>query len=172
MLFIYLQVFSSIICLGVNAIFQILLCRYFPGYGLLKSLVLGFVVGFISLLLLNYFMFTENLSNFASGIPPSIISYTAFGYCYFHFVNLGETARRIRILRELYESENGLTMQEILERYNAKQIIDARLSRLLNTGQIVTKGGRYFAGKPLMLIASKAIILLKLLVLGKKSEFG
>ena len=36
------------------------------------------------------------------------------GYCYFHFVNLGETARRVRIVRELWQSEDnrvGLTVK-------------------------------------------------------------
>jgi hypothetical protein len=98
-------------------------------------------------------------------------SYSALGYCYFHFVNLGETARRIRLLRELSESKNGLSVNEILERYNAKEIIENRLNRLLKSGQVVYKNNRYYIGKPVMLFMSKMILFAKRFILGKSSEF-
>jgi predicted transcriptional regulator len=101
----------------------------------------------------------------------NIASYSALGYCYFHFVNLGETARRIRLLSELNESKNGLSVDEILQRYNAKEIIENRLSRLLKSGQVIHKDNRYYIGKPVMLFMSKMIVLAKLFILGKSSEF-
>jgi len=100
-----------------------------------------------------------------------MITYCTLSYCYFHFVNLGETARRIRIIRELYDSKNGLTMEEILERYDAGDIIEKRIGRLLNNGQIIYKEGKYFAGNSTMLLMNRAMVLMKLVVLGKRSEF-
>lgn len=93
------------------------------------------------------------------------------GYCYFHFINLGETARRIRILRELYDRKEGLSMEEIFKRYNAKEIFERRIARLINNGQIIYKDGKYYIGKPIMLLMAKMIVTMKLILLREKSEF-
>ncbi|MDD5505564.1 MAG: hypothetical protein PHR73_02265, partial [Candidatus Omnitrophica bacterium] len=92
-------------------------------------------------------------------------------YCYFNFINLGETGRRIRLLRELYDSGSGLNKEEILSRYNAEEVVVLRMKRLVNNHQIILRAGRYYVGSPVMLLIAKAIVLMKLVVLGKKSEF-
>ncbi|MDD5465380.1 MAG: hypothetical protein PHP73_03450 [Candidatus Omnitrophica bacterium] len=101
----------------------------------------------------------------------NLIIYFCLSYCYFNFINMGETARRIRLLRELGEAPAGLTKGDILKRYNAQEIINIRINRLMNNSQIVLRNGRYYVGSPVMLFISKAIVLMKLVVLGKKSEF-
>ena len=110
-------------------------------------------------------------AGFAARLPADILCYGAFGYCYFHFINLGETARRIRLVRELYESPDGLSEADLLRRYNSREILAARMSRLLANGQIISRGGRYFTGKPIVLLIARLMALMKLLVTGKKSEF-
>jgi hypothetical protein len=45
------------------------------------------------------------------------------------------------------------------------------MRRLVNNRQILLAGGRYYVGSPVMLLIAKAIVLMKLVVLGKKSEF-
>ena len=67
--------------------------------------------------------------------------------------------------------ENGLSEEEILQRYNAEEIVTKRLGRLIKNGQIICKNNRYYIGKPLMLFISKLIVSMKILVLSKKSEF-
>jgi hypothetical protein len=42
---------------------------------------------------------------------------------------------------------------------------------LLNNGQIILRNDRYFAGKSVMLNISKLIVLMKLVILGKRSEY-
>ena len=93
-------------------------------------------------------------------------------YCYFHFVNLGETARRIRILTELWESGDGLSRNEILERYDASHIVNVRLQRMINKKQIIVENGRYYIGKPIMLYMARAIVMMKLVLLRRRSELG
>lgn len=139
-----------------------------------KSLILGFLGGFLCLLILEFYIFSilkSLLIDFYLVFVANVITYSALGYCYFHFINWGETSRRIRILRELYESDNGLTFAEILERYNAKEIIQVRFLRLLANGQIIIKDGSLFIGKKTVLLIAKIVVFLKLLILGKKSEF-
>lgn len=154
----YWQIFIPVICLLLNVLTQVLLFRLSPGIGLLKSIYLGFSVGFIGIIFFGFYI-------------TNLIIYALLAYCYFHFVNLGETARRIRLLRELYDSKAGLTMEEILKQYNANEIITKRIHRLLNNGQILLKDDRYYIGNKVMLWITKTIVLAKLLILGKKSEF-
>lgn len=156
-----MHIFSSIIGLAANVISQVCISRYIPRFGLLKSILVGFIFGMCILLFLS-------LSGNISSLLVNGITYSALGYGYFHFINLGETARRIRILRELYDSKEGLSMAEILERYNAKEIIEKRINRLINSGQIIYRNGRYYIGKPTMLLIARIIATMKLIVLGRE----
>jgi len=125
-MFHFLNVICPLLGLLINAISQVLLCRYARGFGLLKSIFVGFGCGFIMVISIeaaNYFTTAVSIAHLLGQLFVCMITYGALSYCYFHFVNLGETARRIRILRELYDSKDGLSMKEILIRYNAKDII-------------------------------------------------
>lgn len=146
--------------LSVNAAVQVAISR--AGVPLLRSIFTGFAAGLVPLF---YF------SGLTARLPADLLCYGAFGYCYFHFINLGETARRIRLVRELYESPGGLSEAELLQRYNSREILAVRMARLLGSGQLVSRGGRYFTGKPAVLLMAKTITFLKLVIIGKKSEF-
>lgn len=117
-----------------------------------------------------YLAVARIFSDFLSIAVANTITFTSLAYSYFHFVNLGVTARRIRLLIELMDLNDGLTLDEILLRYNAKEMVKNRLDRLLRSGQVIEKDSRYFIGKPVMLLMSNIIVLMKILVLGKKSE--
>jgi hypothetical protein len=171
----FLHAFSSVIGLTVNVVSQVLAARYMRQSGLLKSVFIGFASGVCGLLFLEWlccpgacFFSAENIFS----VFASIITYSALGYGYFHFVNLGETARRIRILRELADSENGLSVKEILLRYNAKNMIEARLGRLIRSGQIRYENNSYYIGKPFVLWMAKITAVLKFIILGRKSKSG
>jgi len=142
--------------------------------GLLKSVISGFISGGIIVVLTEMYVFITVGVPVPQVLPIFIVNliiYGVLGYCYFHFINLGETARRIRILRELYDANGGLTLEEILQRYNAGNIVEMRINRLLKNDQIKYNNGRYYIGKPIMLLIAKIILLMKRLILGKKSEF-
>lgn len=170
----YLHVCSPIISLGVNVICQVCSCRYIIGFGLLKSIFVGFVLGMCSLVSIELYCLSQSslpLSRHGYSMIVSIITYVALGYGYFHFINLGETARRIRILRELYSSKTGLSIEKILKRYSARDIFEKRIHRLLANGQILLKNGKYYIGSPIMLLISKIIVIMKMIIIGKRSEF-
>lgn len=166
----YLQVSLPLIGLIINVLTQIVCFRYIVNPELLKSVFLGFSIGLMCMLVLEFYIFfymAMSNVNFAAILIANIIIYFSLGYCYFNFINLGETARRIRLVRELYDSEDGLTMEEILERYNSKEIIDKRINRLITNKQILYKNGRYFIGKPMVLFIAKLMVMMKLFLLGK-----
>lgn len=169
----YSRVLISVLSLLINASVHVLIFRCFPGWGLLKSEYWGFAAGLLSL-------FIHGFCNFCNlAIPPNefvailavnLIAYFSLCYCYFNFVNLSETARRVRILRELYDFPEGLSLQQLLLRYNAKEIIERRIDRLLHSGQIVFINGRYYIGIPLMLFIARMIMAMKLVILGERRE--
>ena len=79
-----------------------------------------------------------------------------------------QTARRIRILTELSGEPAGLTMEEIVKRYGAAEIIEKRLSRLVSNGQIVLKDGRFYAKNSSMAVITNIISFMKLIIFGKR----
>lgn len=91
----------------------------------------------------------------------------ALGYGYFHLNNLGETARRVRILRELLEAGGKLSDAEILERYNAAVMVDKRLHRLTKSGQIQLRDGRLFAHHSSVVLMAKIMDHIKWLLTGR-----
>ncbi len=153
-----------------NVLAQLLIVRLVPWLGILKSIFTGFAIGGLSVLSAEVYLSGRGSDNLPM-IIANVIIYSSLGYCYFHFINLGITARRIRILRELYAADGGLSLDDLLKRYNAGDMINKRLDRLLGSGQIVCRDDKYHIGKPVMLLMSKTIVAMKLLILGKKSEF-
>lgn len=175
MLHNYLRIFVPIFGLSINVLLQICIARYMPKSGLMKSILWGFCLGFLALFLSEVYVYSADgiaLSELPAIFIAHSITYISFAYCYFHFINLGETARRIRIIRELRNSDDGLALEQILERYNAKTIIDIRISRLINNKQISIKDGRCYIDNPAVLLAARLLAVLKYLLLGRKMHYG
>ncbi len=171
----YFSVFLVVICLICNVLVQITTYRYFLKQGLLKSVFFGFGIGLLVLFLLEfrvYWAINFSLKEFVASTAVDLITYISLGYCYFHFINLGETARRIRILRELKDSGEGLTLNEFLARYNAQEIFENRISRLLKNGQIILVNGKYYIGKSFLLYMAGFLVFLKFILMRKKDEAG
>lgn len=156
---------------ALNVAVQLLSVRIIPGLGVLRSVFTGFGAGGLGVLCAETLLSNGGTVGTIAMTAANLMIYGSLGYCYFHFINLGITARRIRILRELYMSGNGLTLEELLKRYNAGDMVNTRLERLLGSGQVVLKDNRYHIGKPVMLFMSRTIVAMKMIVLGKRSEF-
>lgn len=146
--------------------FQIVLMRSWRGRGMVQSCFFGFVAGLSIFTCLLFFQKP------AAGLDRTIdglFVYVALSYCYFHFNNLGETARRIRILRELKRSVSGLCFSELRDRYNAQMILQVRLSRLIEARQIRVSEGRYVIAHPALLWSARFLVFLKALLLGREN---
>jgi hypothetical protein len=159
--------------LGVFALSRLFFSSV-PALTLLKSVIVGFAAGFAGVAGLEWAIAVAAATPLKTFLPlllVNLLTYAELGYGYFHFINLGETARRIRILRELSDAPEGLTLAEILTRYNAQQIVALRLGRLIQNGQVVERDGKYYIGRPVMLLIAQSMTFLKWGILGKKSEF-
>ena len=97
----------------------------------------------------------------------NVTIYSCLGYCYFSMIGMGEHARRIRMLKELNNVPEGLTLKEMLDRYSAKDMIELRIGRLIRSGQVLEKEGRYFIGKPVMLFFTNLTVMMKKNILGR-----
>ena len=168
----YFRILIPFFSLSLNILFQIIAYKYLIKSRLLKSEYFGFICGCLVLLMLEFILYQKLARESFFLFYADLVIYSCFSYGYFTFINMGETARRIRLLRELYEFPSGLTKEQILKMYSAESIVNQRLERLLNNHQIVLRDGRYYVGKPLMLFISKAILFVKLVVFGKASEFN
>jgi hypothetical protein len=79
---------------------------------------------------------------------------------------MGETARRIRILRELVASDHSPTFEELVARYGAHEIVDRRLERLIGAGQVACVDGRYVVVRRSIYLMAQLIGLAHWIVFG------
>ena len=156
---------------------HVLLSRYRPGLRRDMAVVVAAVTGCVATALvarpaLRALAVTSPPDAWATGVLWAL-TYWSLTYAYvFGFYNLGESARRIRLLIELRGAgKAGLTLGQLLVAYNASMILDARLQRLLASGQIVEREGRYYIGSRVMVRAAKALVFLKFVYLGVGTEF-
>jgi hypothetical protein len=146
----YLPAIITVAALLGNVLSQILSLLLFKKLGVLNSAFLGFILGFVIVC--------------RAASLECFVTYVALSYCYFHFINMGETARRVRILAELRDSKEGLSEKEILERYNSKEIVEKRITRLVKNRQVVIRDNKYYIAAPVMLFASKIMLAFKFIL--------
>ncbi len=172
---LWLYVMAPWLALAVNVLVQLGVCRNMPQWSLMRSIYVGFLAGLALVAVAGaaYLLGGPRAAGDAlSSAAVNVVTYGVLSFGYFHFINLGETARRIRIIREIDAAGRPLAREEILERYSAQAIVNVRINRLLSAGQITLRDGRYYLASPTVLYMSRVIVLMKLLVLGKRSEFA
>lgn len=82
--------------------------------------------------------------------------YGGLAFSYFQFFAMTETARRIRILRELYET-GPLTREQLAANYGAEQMFEIRLNRMVELGQLEKAEGRFRVKGRLILYVAKVM---------------
>lgn len=83
----------------------------------------------------------------------AFLVFNGIAYAYFIFFGMSETARRIRILLQIRRAgPAGLHIRELERRYSQKDMIEARLDRLVRMNQLsLAPDGRYHvAGNTLL----------------------
>lgn len=89
-----------------------------------------------------------------------LLLYGAAAYVYFHFFNMSETSRRIRIL----VSGSGINETEGLgtsQSYYIDRMLENRLDRLVSLGELTSSGGKYRIGRGLLLLPAKVVALFR-----------
>lgn len=87
----------------------------------------------------------------------AIVSYCCLANTYFHLFNMSETARRIRILYEVYKA-GSLSPAAFESLYKTTDIIGIRLKRLVAMKQLRQEGGMYMIDGKTLLAAARIVI--------------
>jgi len=104
-------------------------------------------------------------SGLPTGCPKGRISFILYGcivyaslaLMYFHIFNMSETARRIRILYEIYLVGKA-NKDKVRERYGASKMIKIRMGRLVDSGQVACRNGRFFIRNRLLYLAARIVM--------------
>lgn len=87
--------------------------------------------------------------NGVEDIPSAALVSACVAYCYFHFFNMSETARRIRILTSIY---SGVPVDE--RSYSFDAMLDARIDRLVMLGSLRRNDGCHAVVPGLLMAAA------------------
>lgn len=80
-------------------------------------------------------------------VAADFVILAGFSYAYCDFLAYGEASVRTRILDEVrVAGDAGLTVADLLGRYNVRVIMDLRFERLAASGQIRVQGDRVVLG--------------------------
>jgi hypothetical protein len=160
--------------LSTAVILQVLIMRFANRADLLKSFFIGFAAGYLCFLLFGifiYFRFHESTIDLVFTLIAGSISYASLAFCYLAFLGIGETSIRRRLLDEIQGAASGLSEVDVIRLYNVRHMVDVRLERLVQKGQVIQKGGRYQISSRLLISLGQVVTICKLIVLRKKSEF-
>lgn len=155
--FIILLALTPLGMLALHAAVGRILRLVAPVIGPQLTVVICAAIGFFPMAIGLWYFYLSELTGLTLellfGALYGVIIYAALAYVYFHLFNMSETARRIKILSLLYR--DGATEKgRFGSGYGVGVMLEARLERLISTGQIREFGGRYIpAGKVIYLAA-------------------
>ena len=112
-----------------------------------KGAILSGPIGLIPLLVLFSLLVPERAAGGSAAWTALYVFglYACSAYVYFHFFNMSETARRIRIL--VHGAAGGLVpAKEIGSAYTPEGMVAIRLERLVALRELRVEGGRYVIG--------------------------
>lgn len=97
--------------------------------------------------------------------------FCAWWFIFLNLVQSFESSLRVNVLRQLLRDGGSLDHAAFFARYNDRSLIELRLARLLRSGTVVVRDGRFFVVSTAAKSMANLFRGLKLLVLGRASEF-
>ncbi len=161
----------TICCFIIMAILHIVFKRTFLKKSLVISFFIAFFISIMIFILLNVIYLYFNYIAINDFVPITIcnlIILICADYCYINTVNIVNASVRIKILNEISEAGKGLSEGQILKIYNADEILNSRLERLVKNGQLIIKAGKYKSGKPGQILFAKFFLFWRQVIFGKK----
>lgn len=148
MSFVLFCLFSPLItflshCLVERTLFKVFKPRS-PQNALVKFLLLiSAVYGVIAIA--GWYQSDWTFLDLATLFVFTFMTTLGFGYAYFHFFNMSETARRIHILSLLFEASDlgDAKAKKELDAYDANKMILVRIERMIQMGALEIKDGKY-----------------------------
>ncbi|NCW28327.1 MAG: hypothetical protein EBV83_08575 [Verrucomicrobia bacterium] len=165
---------SPLIALAVMVVVQAVVLRRRRGEQFFGSVVAGFTAGLLTVLssqAVLLLIFPRNPDRWVLALVANPTIYVMLAYCFYNFINLGHASIRIRIFKECDDRGGFIKYEELQAVYDEKRIQEARLQRLLESGDIVREGGRWKLVNPRFVPVAKIVFGLKKFVLRRESEF-
>jgi hypothetical protein len=165
---------SPIIAMVANVLAQIILFRLRHGTQYFRSIIQAFLLGAVTLLAGEAFFVSTSESvseRLFLALAVNLPIYLGLSYCYYNFVQLGQTSIRLRMYTEIMAHAAGVMISEIERENDEKGFTEVRLQRLLESRDIIARDGNYFIGRTRLLYIANVIFAAKHFLLGKKSEF-
>jgi hypothetical protein len=99
----------------------------------------------------------------------SLLLYNSVAYAYFHFFNLSETGRRVRLLLDLLDGRRLPALTDTAG-YSDHEMVSQRLLRLEQMGQIAQHDGRYRLKSRFLWLTGRLIHMLGSLSAGRHAD--
>ncbi len=155
---------APVVGLAASVVAQVVAHWLMPRRPIVVSYAAGFLCGaMVSLLTL---FASAAAAGWADGLA-CLLTFGGLNYCYSNFVNLNFTSLRIRLLKELMAAGGRERVEEIARQYGSEAILQRRLARLVEWGQLRESDGRYIAAEGSFLRLARLFTLLKRVVLGR-----
>jgi len=164
---------TPIVAMSINLVTQVIMVRARHGAKFFRSMVEGFLAGGVAAVAVGLILVVwQGLSvgTVTLAFFVNLPAYAALSYCYLNVANLGQTSIRIRLYSEI-SAGGGMSEQEIERIYNHDALMRMRLERLIESGDLVAREGRYFVGRKRLVRIANILVMAKRLILGKRSEF-
>jgi hypothetical protein len=165
-------IFAPVAALAVNVLTQIVAFRL-QGRNFLHTIVVGFFAGLLTLIVAQCIFppGATAVDAYCNAAFVNVPIYAALSYGFFNFANLGQSSIRLRIYARIAGQSRGVSAAELVSEYNEVSLMNMRLQRLVESGDIVRRNDRYFLGRKRLVPIAHAIFAIKRFVLGKISEF-
>jgi hypothetical protein len=170
-----LLVLASVLGLAIDCACHVLVARWTSGRRLALAVVLGIGAGAIVTVACTLIALGRpggHVLEATIWVAFNLLIYVALAYGYFNFFNLNVASLRLRILAELLERHQGLTEAELTAEYNASELLDKRLARLVRLEQLVERDGRlHYHGCTLLWVAN-VLDQVKRFLVGRTNRFA
>lgn len=165
---------SPIAAMLVNVAAQVFFFRSRQGGQYFRSILEGFLFGGVALVAFETFSVVSSSATADRLLMAGTVNLPIFlclSYCYYNFVQLGQTSIRIRMYTEIASRPEGVAVEEIEHEYDEAALTELRLRRLIESGDVIAKGGCYFVARRRLLLIANIIFAAKHFLLRKTSEF-
>lgn len=157
----------------VNLIVQVLAFRHWKGSNYFLSIVLGFVAGLVAFVIMEVLFLRQTFSTdqLLTAFLVNAPIYVCLAYCFYSFVQLGQTSIRIRLYAEIASTPGGLGVKEVASEYSDDSLVAVRIHRLVESGDLIEMNGAFFVGRGRLPLIGNILFSAKRFLLGKTSEF-
>jgi hypothetical protein len=168
-----LDLLIPILSVLVNLTVQVLSFRHWRGSNYFLTIILGFGVGLVAFVVMEIPFLWRSFStdHLLTALLVNAPIYVCLAYCYYSFVQLGQTSIRIRLYAEIASKPYGLSAEEVAREYSDDSLVAVRIQRLVESGDLIKRNRVFFVGRGRLPLIGNILFSAKRFLLGKTSEF-